>query len=141
MTMFTEPRKRLIDWVRQQLVGPTESVPDSRVIRGVLPTERFPCGALYPTSKWGEGIDPASEDVDEAEGTAEVAGESLAEPAIVRRYIPPSSIGFSFFIKGEYIRFQALCRAAGYERTERDERGHYKNDWTRRELVSGLGGE
>lgn len=139
MTMFTEPRKRLIDWVRQQLIGPPESVPDSRVLRGVLPTERFPCGALYPTSQWGEGIDPTSEDVDEAEGTTEVAGESLAEPAVVRRYIPPSSLGFSFFIKGEDIRFQVLCRAVQYECMERGERGRYTNDWKRRELVSGQG--
>ena len=139
MTMFTEPRKRLIDWVRQQLIGPPESAPDSPVLRGVLPTERFPCGALYPTSQWGEGIDPAAEDVDEAEGIAEVAGESLVEPAVVRRYIPPSSLGFSFFIKGEDIRFQLLCRGVRYGRTDRDERGQYKNDWTRRELVSGQG--
>jgi hypothetical protein len=137
--MFTAPRKRLIDWVRQQLIGPPESTPDSPVLRGVLPTERFPCGALYPTSKWGEGIDPASEDVDEAEGATGVAGERLAEPAVLRRYIPPSSLGFSFFIKGEDIRFQVLSRAARYERTERDERGQYKNDWTRRELVPAQG--
>ncbi len=139
MTMFVEPRKRLIDWVRQQLIGPPESVRDSQVLRGVLPTERFPCGALYPTSQWGEGIDPAAEDVDEAEGSAEIAGVNLAEPAVVRRYIPPSSLGFSFFIKGENIRFQVLCRAVGYERTRRDERGQYKNDWTRKELVPGQG--
>lgn len=139
MTMFVEPRKRLIDWVRQQLIGPPESVRDSQVLRGVLPTERFPCGALYPTSQWGEGIDPAAEDVDEAEGSAEIAGENLAEPAVVRRYIPPSSLGFSFFIKGEDIRFQVLCRAVGYERTGRDERGQYKNDWTSKELVPGQG--
>jgi hypothetical protein len=137
--MFVEPRKRLIDWVRQQLIGPPESVRDSQVLRGVLPTERFPCGALYPTSQWGEGIDPAAEDVDEAEGSAEIAGENLAEPAVVRRYIPPSSLGFSFFIKGEDIRFQVLCRAVGYERTGRDERGQYKNDWTSKELVPGQG--
>jgi len=141
MIMFTEPRKRLIDWVRQQLIGPPESAADSPDLRGVLPTERFPCGALYPTSKWGEGVDPASEDVDEAEGTIEVDGESLAEPAIVRRYIPPSSLGFSFFIKGEDIRFQVLCRAAEYEHIERDERGRYKKDWKRKELISGPGDE
>ena len=139
MTMFTEPRKRLVDWVRKQLTGPPEPAANGPVLRGVLPTERFPCGALYPTSQWGEGIDPASEDVDEAEGATEIAGESLAEPAVVRRYIPPSSLGFSFFIKGEDIRFQVLSRAVRYERTERDERGQYKNDWTRRKLVSGSG--
>ena len=139
MSMFTESRKRLIKWVRQQLIGPPEPPSDGPELRGVLPTERFPCGALYPTSKWGEGIDPASEGVDEVEGAAESAGESLAESAVVRRYIPPSSLGFSFFIKGDDIRFQVLSRAVRYERTERDERGRYKKDWSRRELVSGQG--
>jgi len=141
MAMFTEPRKRLIDWVRKQLVGSPESAADGTDLRGVLPTERFPCGALYPTSKWGEGVDPASEDADEVEVTSDVAGESLAEPAVVRRYIPPSSLGFSFFIKGEDIRFQVLSRAVRYESTERDERGQYKNDWKRRELVSEQGND
>ena len=139
--MFTEPRKRLIKWVRKQLIGPPEPAADGPDLRGVLPTERFPCGALYPTSQWGEGIDPASEDVDQAEGTTEVAGESNVEPAIVRRYIPPSSLGLSFFIKGDDIRFQVLCRAIRYEPTGRDERVPYKNDWKRRELVSGQGND
>ena len=133
MTMFTEPRKRLIDWVRHQLIGPPKPKPDDPDLRGVLPTERFPCGALYPTSSWGEGIDPVGEDVDEIEGTTEVAGESLAEPAVVRRYIPPSSLGFSFFIKGKDIRFQVLSRAVRYER------GRDKNDWTRIKLSSEQG--
>lgn len=146
MTMFNKPRERLINWVHKQLIGspckqlcdpPNESSDNISYLQGVLPTERFPCGALYPTSQWGEGIDPASEDVDEVEGDTEVAGETLTEPAVVRRYIPPSSLGFSFFIKGEDIRFQVLSRAVRYERTERDAQGQFKNDWKRRELVSG----
>lgn len=135
--MFIEPRKNLIDWVRQQLVGPPEPAADGPDLRGVLPTERFPCGALYPTSQWGEGVDPGSEDVDEIEGTAEVAGESIAEPAIVRRYIPPSSLGFSFFIKGDDIRFQVLCRAVRYEH----KRKANQHTWTRKELASGQGND
>lgn len=133
--MFTEPRRNLVDWVRKQLVGPPEPVAHGPDLRGVLPTERFPCGALYPTTQWGEGIDPASEDVDESDGAGQVAGESIAEPAIVRRYIPPSSLGFSFFIMGNDIQFQVLCRAAGYEPAERDERGRYKNEWNRHDLA------
>ncbi|SVC05575.1 uncharacterized protein METZ01_LOCUS258429, partial [marine metagenome] len=137
MTMFTEPRERLIKWVCRQLTGPPDSTSDSPVLRGVFPTERFPCGALYPTSEWGEGIDPASEDMEEASGTTKVKGETSAEPAVVRRYIPPSSLGFSFFIKGEDIRFQVLCNAVSYEHKKKD--GKYTNNWTRKELVSGQG--
>ena len=133
--MFIEPRKKLIEWVRKQLVGPPVPVTDGPDLRGVLPTERFPCGALYPTSPWGEGIDPAGEDIDEAEGTTEAAGESASEPAIVRRYIPPSSLGLSFFIMGDDIRFQVLCHAVRYEYA----REANQHTWTRRELVSGQG--
>lgn len=137
--VFVEPRMRLIEWVRRQLVGPPEPVADGPELRGVLPTERFPCGALYPTSQWGEGIDPASEDVEEVEVATETPGEGASEPAIVRRFIPPSSLGLSFFIKGDDIRFQVLCRAVRYEATERDERGRFKNEWKRRILVSEQG--
>lgn len=139
--IFIEPRERLIGWVRKQLIGPPDrekkNGPD---IIGVLPTERFPCGALYPISPEGEGIDLANEDVEEADEIPGFAGETKEEPAIVRRYIPPSSLGFSFFIRGEDIRFQVLCRAVRYEGTkhdERDKQGQFKkSEWTRNQLPS-----
>jgi len=134
---FVEPRARLIEWVRHQLVGASRARgSEGSDLRGVLPTERFPCGAIYPVSSSGEGIDPAGDEVEDAEAAAGASGESNAEPAIVRRYIPPSSLGFSFFIKGGRIELQLLCSAVRYERTERDERGRYKNEWTRKVLVS-----
>ncbi len=140
--MYIEARKKLIDWVRMQLVGPPEKRANGPDLHGVLPTKRFPCGALYPTSQWGDGIDPASEDIDDVEGVTDIVSETAAEPVITRRYVPPSSLGFSFFIKGDDIRFQALCRAASYQRAEHDGKGKYKkNDWARRELVSGHGNE
>lgn len=132
---FVKPRKRFIEWMRRQLVGAPQGGADGPDLRGVLPTERFPCGAIYPVSSSGEGIDPVGDDVEDAETAADVSGEDGAEPAIVRRYIPPSSLGFSFFIKGACIELQLLCSAVRYERTERDERGRYKNEWTRRTLA------
>ena len=148
MSIFIKPRKRLIDWVRQQLIGPPEKPKDGEPhLRGVLPTERFPCGALYPVSQV-EGVDPASsEDIEVAEGVPDADGENTTEPAVVRRYIPPSSLGFSFFIKGEDIQFQVLCRAVCYEGNGRDTQGKLTVppkdkdgkfiplEWTRKELV------
>ncbi len=138
--IFVEPRNRLIGWVRKQLIGPPDPPknegPD---LVGVLPTERFPCGALYPISPAGEGIDPAGDDGNEDDTLPNATGETKEEPAVVRRYIPPSSLGFSFFIKGEDIGFQVLCSAIQYKGQEgaRDEAGHYKkNEWKRRKLVS-----
>lgn len=135
---FVTPRRRLVDWLRSRLVGaPQQTGADGPDLRGVLPTERFPCGAIYPVSSSGEGIDPIGDEVDGADAAAAPAGESDDEPAIVRRYIPPSSLGLSFFIKGERIELQLLCSATRYERSERDERGRYKNEWTRRNLAPG----
>lgn len=133
--LFVEPRLRVVDWVRRQLVGPpVGGGADAPDLHGVLPTERFPCGAIYPVSSSGEGIDPMGDDVDEVGAVTRDAGESPNEPAIVRRYVPPSSLGLSFFIKGERCDLQLLCSAAQYERSERDEKGRYKNEWTRRSL-------
>lgn len=126
--MFVEPRRKLVRWVREQLVGPANERQEVQ-LRGVLPTERFPCGAIYPTSRWGDGIDPASEP-DDANIQAAIASEEQgAEPPIVRRYVPPSSIGFSFFITGKDIRLQILCSAYRYQRA-RDE-GQFTNNWVR----------
>lgn len=110
--IFVEPRKRLIDWVRKQLIGPADPVEDGPDIVGVLPTKRFPCGALYPVSPVGEGIDPISDDGGDDDALPSGASETKEEPAVIRRYVPPSSLGCSFFIKGEDIRFQVLCSAA-----------------------------
>ena len=136
--IFVEPRERLINWVRKQLVGPPRSVEGAPDIVGVLPTERFPLGALYPISPAGEGVDPASDDGSEDDALPNATGETKEEPAMVRRYIPPSSLGFSFFIKGKDIRLQVLCSVVCYERTERDSRGRFKNDWTRKRLGEGV---
>ena len=130
MNMFVQPREALVKWVREQLIGSPQrntGDPDAPDLIGVLPTERFPCGALYPASESGEGIDPASEELEDTEATNELTGENATEPAIVRRYVPPSSLGISFFISGNDICIHVLCSAAGYQQYE-------KNKWKRRVL-------
>jgi len=97
--------------MRRHLVGAPQGGSDGPDLRGVLPTERFPCGAIYPASSSGEGIDPVGDDVEDAEAAAGVSAEDDAEPTIVRRYIPSSSLRFSFFIKGAHIELQLLCSA------------------------------
>lgn len=133
--IFVEPRNRLIGWVRKQLIGsPDPPKNEDADLVGMLPTERFPCGALYPISPTGEGIDPAYEDDSEDGSLPNAAGEAKEEPAVVRRYIPPSSHGFSFFIKGKDIQFQILCGAVRYEK-KHGSGSNKKTEWKRKKLV------
>jgi hypothetical protein len=138
---FVEPRKRLVDWVRRQLVGPpvpASSAEDDSELRGVMPTERFPCGAIYPVSYAGEGIDPAGDDSEDTDVVSDSPEDGSDDPFIVRRYVPPSSLGLSFFITGDEIRFQLLCSACRYELSERDDQGKFiGNNWKRISLVVG----
>ena len=133
--MFVEPRKRFVKRIRDHLIGPAPE--GSETLLGVLPTERFPCGALYPTSRWGDGIDPAGSDEIPDTEIAGVESEAItAEPAIIRRYIPPSSVGFSFFVSGGDIRLQLLCTASRYKYREHGAQGRFLKEWTREPLAA-----
>ncbi len=125
MTLFTKPRKEFIHWIRRQLIGPLELEEELKA----LPTERFPCGILCP-------ISPSFDDIDGNVEQNNLQNEDTqtAEPMFVRRFIPPSSLGFSFFILGENIQFQVLCSAVSYNQ-------NLKKSWERQTLVSGHGNE
>ena len=124
---YVAGRKAILDWLRAQLIGPAS---DEEPLRG-SPLDRYPTGILFPIVRGQEGVDPASTNEDEEdESDLPVDGNNSsakAEPAAKqRRYIPPSSVGFSFFVSGENVRFQVNYSAARYERTgERDERGRF----------------
>lgn len=104
---YSDARQDLVDWLRSQLIGP----PDSD-LNGISPLERFPTGVLHPIEQGVTGIDPAS-GADDPEGLHdasfdesapvgdETGSKESAQPAVRRRYVPPSSVGFSFCIQGE----------------------------------------
>lgn len=132
---YENERTRLVDWLRKQLIGPASA---QETLHG-SPLDRYPTGILFPIMR-EEGIDPASvsEDDDDTEslGDDTNAGND-AEPAIKRRrYMPPSSVGLSFFVQGEEIRFQVGFSAARYESTgERNEHGQYRTEYKRSSLA------
>ena len=129
-----QQRDRVYRWLWRCLIGPGEAVDSESTgfdLHGISPLERYQSAILFPLVKGEEGIDPAGEtdsrvefiDDDEAvvsdglplEG--EQAGQPgqpdpLARPK--RRYTPPSSAGFSFFIAGDDIRLQLIPRAVHY---------------------------
>lgn len=97
------------------------------------PIDRYPCGAIYPILPGGEGIDPADAADDETVVGLDAQDNNSADPAVMRRYVPPYSLGLSFFIKGEGIRFQVLWTAARYDLENAD--GQFKKaEWKRFQL-------
>ena len=127
--VYVRGRKKLVNWLRQQLIGPA-----GEGELAVSPLVRYPTGVLYPIEPGESGIDPASADLatmdstqledqeEEALATDAADGESLAQPARRRRYVPPSSVGFSFCVRGD-VRLSITASAAIYTATA--DRGNF----------------
>lgn len=137
--MYVKHRKRLVSWLRKQLIGP----PDHSSMK-VSPLDRFPTGVLHPIVPDISGIDPASnlheiagsslqDDHDEdVEKNDESEGKTLAKPVRKRRYVPPSSAGFSFFVRGDDVRLSILASAAIYKRDGKE----YVHEFLPQEFVT-----
>ena len=139
--MYVEARNRLVEWLRRQLIGPA----GEGSLRRMSPLDRYPTGVLHPVDPPDvPGIDPASAVQAEEEPTLlddreDVTGEddqsenqTSAQPARRRRYVPPSSAGFSFCVRGD-VRLSATASAAEYRGTgARGERGRFQTlEYTR----------
>ena len=140
--MYVEARNKLVAWLRRQLMGPAAG--------GSLrmsPLDRYPTGVLHPVDPDLSGIDPASSEqketeptfLDESDDTPDPDGESKeqspAKPARRRRYVPPSSVGFSCYVRGD-VRFAIAASAALYRHEEeRDSEGRFlSQEFTRTPL-------
>lgn len=127
---YLQARKGLIDWVRRQLIGPAGEGELS-----VSPLVRYPTGVLYPVEPDESGRDPAVIDSTEDGGLLDEDGEpdetgedgpARARPGRRRRYVPPSSVGFSFFVRGE-AQLSITASAATYGVSEeRDSTGQFR---------------
>ncbi len=135
---YSGKRKDFVDWLRFCLMGPGSQ---ENSLVGIRPAERYHIGVLFPIIKGEEGIDPASEDQNECNGNSDQIDsgnvDGVESTQKKRRYIPPSSVGFSFFIQGDCIELQVQASAVKYTRSgERDDRGQYKRkEWTRNKLI------
>src|SRR5690554_4397713 len=121
---YSAERLNLVNWIKKQMIGPVFSGD----LQGISPLRRYPVGVLYPTVETGEGIDPATEDDDSSEDDYATGMESdsdqTASGIVRRRYIPPSSVGFSFYVDGSDWSVQVLFSAAIYNEV-RDKDGQF----------------
>ena len=134
---LVEARKRLIKWLREQMIGP-----ENEFIYSISPLDRYCTGVLYPVETGVSGTDPAfaeeanSSDISLPDEQEEVLENSdyesddkpLVRPIRRKRYIPPSSVGFSFFVEGN-VRLSITASAEKYQCKEdkRNEKGRRKN--------------
>ena len=126
--MYVEARNKLVAWLRRQLMGPAAG--------GSLrmsPLDRYPTGVLHPIDPDLSGIDPASAGHEDVEPTllddpkvgpdvdSESVEQSLAKPARRRRHVPPSSVGFSCYVRGD-VRLAITASAAAIDTRENETR-------------------
>lgn len=110
---YTKSRLRVTDWLRSQLIGPATDI-NNGDLSGISPLSRYPIGVLYPIDASGEGIDPACEDNDDVT-LGKSSEEDNEEVFVKRRYVPPSSVGFSFFVANSDWQLQIDASASRYQ--------------------------
>jgi hypothetical protein len=136
---YSEKRKHIVAWLQSCLMGPG---PQEEDLLEIQPIRRYHIGILFPIIRGEEGIDPAFEDQDEDDENSsqsedngiEVVAENTQKK---RRYIPPSSAGFSFFIQGENIKLQVQASAVCYNFKQERDKGLFRVEgqkWQRKKL-------
>ena len=138
---YREKRKLLIDWTKKQITG--GPLLDDQLI-GESPLNRFFTGFLFPIVEGDDSYDDAFDD-DELFNNLDSPNAKPTQKS--KRYTPPSSVGFSFFISGDAPKLRVYCDAVKYAEkgNGRDTTGWVKKNeeqvWTREQLTGGDGEE
>jgi hypothetical protein len=131
--ILKEQRKRFVEFTKKQLIG--SDLKDDLLI-GTKPLDRLFTGFLFPVVKGENTIDGV---VDEEENVIEINNIEEVKPIKKeKRYIPPSSAGFSFFITGQDIKIRVFYDAVHYiKKSNRDERNQKftTQEWSKIKLT------
>ncbi|MDJ0862814.1 MAG: helicase-related protein [Gammaproteobacteria bacterium] len=137
--VLTKHRDRIYSWLRRCLIGSGED------LIGIKPLDRYQTGILFPVVRGEFGLDPAANDVDAGSDAFEQE-EDADEPGQAgrgtsprrRRFAPPSSVGLSFFVAGNQVRFQLIPRGVRYVSGKtRDKKGRFVGENWNREVLGG----
>ena len=132
--ILKKQRANFIEFTKKQLIG--FNLKDNLLI-GQKPLDRFFTGFLFPIN---DGEDGFNEGVEANENNQISSNDEKKEVAPVKktkRYIPPSSAGFSFFITGDIIRLRVFYNAVQYKKqNNRDEFGRFVGQvWEKQKLA------
>ena len=131
---FSKERLRLYQWMRTQLFGfgsDNDNDDTETNLTGMKPSERFQCGVLFPLM-----VDTTQSAIEvDFSADADALRSDGSEPsqASYVRYVPPSSVGFSFYIEGEDAQLEVRAWGVWYE----EKKGRGKNaprEWLRHPL-------
>lgn len=137
---LAKKRQQFVQHIHEQLTGKNNDLPDN-ILRGENPLDRFVAGFLFPVFESEEGID---DDQDEVEESSENDNTPVQATTVIKRkrYIPPSSVGFSFFISGDSVRLRVFYNAICYNKLgPQDEAGLFQNAWKKTDLTDDHGEE
>ena len=121
--LYVEARQRLVSWMRRQLIGPATEEDNL----SISPLDRYPTGVLHPVGPGLSGTDPASAEQKETDlalledqQELEIEGDEAESRTLVRtthrrRFAPPSSVGFSFYLRGDDVRLSITAFATIYK--------------------------
>jgi hypothetical protein len=129
-------RAKFVRYIKSQLIG--TDIKDS-VLTGQKPLDRFFTGFLFPIIESGYSLDSIEDNDEKADIMEE---EEKTEVKLInkeKRYIPPSSAGFSFFITGDDIKLRIFYNAVHYKKvsSERDEHRQkfIRQEWRKEKLA------
>lgn len=136
-----EARKKFVSWTKDELTGANilvnSTINDDN--NSVKPLDRIFTGFLFPILESQTGFEDDDTEEEDSEVTSDNNSKNEVKPATRRkRYLPPSSSGFSFFIKGEQIKLRVFHNAKFYENKseerERDTKQFQEQKWEKGEF-------
>lgn len=117
---LSEQRDKFVDLTKKQLMG--FDLKDNLLI-GQKPLDRFFTGFLFPIIDGDTELEDEVEIDEYSSSSSEDMKEDTKPIKKTKRYVPPSSAGFSFFITGSNIELRVFYNAVRYNFVkERDEK-------------------
>lgn len=107
-------RLRLYEWIRKKVIGfgsDFDLEDTSTNISGMYPSERYQCGLLFPVID--EPRETTQETTEDDSLDTVESEDDEARPYV--RYVPPTLVGFSFYVEGEVVQLEVRGWGVRYE--------------------------